>query len=214
MLNKAKKLLSLTLVLSLLFVTTISASAASIPDSDNNIVISTEDFSSADLQFFNKLSLVLDGYYTNDAGEISFSYTTEELANLGFTTTEINQLLKINNRVCGTVLPEQDTFIQTRIFVQDGKVWFDNADIHALLLGAASLGPEALYAAIVAISSAAAGPAGTILSALLGAFGAASLVYLCNLIIQAAANGQGIYIGIEMNGVFPNIVADTWPDLS
>lgn len=210
MLSKLKKLLSLTLVLSLLFVTTVSASAANIPDSDNNMVVSLEDFSNTDLQFFDKFSSVLNGYYTNEFGEISFSYTPEDLAALGFSETDLRTLAEINSRVCGTIIPEEDTIVLTRVFLEDGKVYFDNADIHALLLGAASLGPEALYAAIVGISTLVGGPVGTAVSGILGFLGAASLGYLCYLIIQAAANGQGIYIGIEMNGIFPNIVSGTW----
>lgn len=210
MLSKLKKLLSLTLVLSLLFATTISASAANIPDGDNNMVVSLEDFSNTDLQFFSKFSSVLNGYYTNEFGEISFSYTSEDLTDLGFTETDILTLAEINSRVCGTTISEEDTIIQPRIFLEGGKVYFDNADIHALLLGAASLGPEALYAAIVGISTLVGGPVGTAISGILGFLGAASLGYLCYLIIQASVNGQGIYIGVEMNGIFPNIVAGTW----
>jgi len=169
-----------------------------------------DDFSDADIQFLNKFVGVLNGYYTNESGEMSFSYTNAELTRLGFTSADIGKLTEINSRVCGIVLPEDDTFIMTRVFVEDGKVWFDNGDIHAFLLAAATVGPEALYAAIVGLGTLLGGVVGTTITAILGALGAASLTYLCYLIIQAAANGQGIYIGIEMNGVFPNIVSGTW----
>lgn len=204
-----KKLLSLTLALSFLFVTTVSASAANIPN-DGSPVITMEDFSESDIQFLNKFAGVLDGYYTSETGAMGFSYTNTELASLGFTQADIGKLAEINSRVCGVVIPEDDTIIMTRVFVEDGKIYFDNADIHAFLLAAATVGPEALYAAIVGVGTLLGGVIGTTVTAILGALGAASLTYLCYLIIQAAANGQGIYIGIEMNGVFPNIVSGTW----
>lgn len=205
-----KKLLSLTLALSFLFVTTVSASAANVPESGNPTTITMDDFSDADIQFFNKFVGVLDGYYTSESGEMNFSYTNADLTRLGFTPADIGKLTEINSRVCGLVLPEDDTFIMTRVFVEDGKVWFDNGDIQAFLFAAASIGPEALYAALVGLGTLFGGMIGTTITAFVGALGGASLTYLCYLIIQATANGQGIYIGIEMNGVFPNIVAGTW----
>ena len=204
-----KKLLSFTLALSLLFVTTVSASAANIPN-DDPMVITMEDFSDSEIQFLNKFVSVLDGYYTEENGEIGFSYTNADLSNFGFTSADIRQMAEINSRICGAVIPEDDTLIKTRVFVEDGKIYFDNAEVGSLFLAAATIGPEALYAAFVAAGTLLGGVVGTTITAILGALGAASLTYLCYLIIQAAANGQGIYIGIEMNGVFPNIVSGTW----
>lgn len=205
-----KKLLSLTLALSFLFVTTVSASAAYIPNDGNPASISMEDFSDDDLQFLNKFASVFDGYYTSENGEIGFSHTNADLANLGFTAADIDRLTEINSRVCGIIIPEEDTLIQTRAFIEDGKIYFDNGDVIDFLLAATTAGPEALYAAFVGLGTLLGGVVGTTVTGILGAFGAASLAYLCYLIIQAAANGQGIYIGIEMNGIFPNIVSGTW----
>lgn len=208
--NMFKKLLSLTLALSFLFVTTVSASAANIPNPDSPAVITMDDFSDADIQFLNKFVGVLDGYYTSDTGVMGFSYTNAELANLGFTPADIGKLTEINSRVCGHVLSEDDTFGMTRVFIEDGKIWFDNGDIYAFLFAAASVGPDALYAAFVGLGTLLGGLVGTTITGILGFLGAASLSYLCYLIIQAAVNGQGIYIGVEMNGIFPNFVAGTW----
>lgn len=205
-----KKLLSFILVLSFLFITTIPASAANVPNTETSTIITMDDFNNTDIQFLNKFVSVLDGYYTNESGEMSFSYTNADLTRLGFTPVDIEKLIEINNQVCGIVLPEDDAFIMTRVFVEDGKIWFDNGDIHAFLFAAASIGPEALYAALVGVGTLVGGVVGTTITAILGALGAASLAYLCYLIIQAGTNGQGIYIGIEMNGIFPNIVAGTW----
>lgn len=205
-----KKILSTLLVFLFIFVTTISVSARSISDDKKYAEVSVGDFSDADLQFLNKFTSVLDGYFTNKNGEISFRYTANELRNKGFTTDDVDKLNEINNKVCGAIIPEEDTFIQTRMFVEGGKIYFDNVDVKAVLLSAATLGPEALYAALVGLGSLAGGPVGSVITAVLGAIGAASLSYLCYLIIQAAANDQGIYIGFEMNGIFPNIVTGTW----
>lgn len=205
-----KKIFSTLLALLFIFITTISVSATSISDDKNDVEVSVGDFSDADLQFLNKFTSVFDGYFTNENGEISFRYTANELRNKGFTTDDIYKLNEINNKVCGAIIPEEDTVIQTRMFVEGGKIYFDNVDVNAFLLSAATLGPEALYAALVGLGSLAGGPVGTVITAVLGAIGAASLSYLCYLIVQAHVNGQGIYIGIEMNGIFPNIVTGTW----
>lgn len=205
-----KKMLSFTLVLSFLFMTAVPVSAAGFSSNEMLTTITMDDFSDADVQFLNKFVSVLDGYYTSENGEISFSYTDSELANLGFTPEDLGKLDEINSQVCGIVISEDDNTIMARIFVEDGKIYFDNGDVHAFLFAAASVGPEALYAAIVGLGTLLGGAVGTTITAILGALGAASLSYLCYLIIQAAANGQGIYIGIEMNGIFPNFVAGTW----
>lgn len=205
-----KKLLSLTIALSFLFVSTASASAANIPNDDPPTAISIEDFSDSDTQFLTKFAGVLDGYYTTESGGIGFSYTNTDLVNLGFTTSDIGKLVEINSQVCGVIIPKDNAPIMTRVFVEGTIIYFENGDVIDFLLAAATVGPEALYAAIVGLGTLLGGVVGTTVTAIIGALGGASLTYLCYLIIQAATNGQGIYIGIEMNGIFPNLVSGTW----
>jgi len=182
--------------------------------SDEDTNISFDDLSEEDRIFFKKLTLVLDGYKTNEAGEIIFTYSTDDLYKFGFNEKEIERLNELNKMVCGTVLPDSDRIpmnpVQSRIFVKDWKVWFTCDDVANLLLTAASLGPEALYITIVGLSTAVGGAVGTVLSVFIDAIGIPSLGGLCYLIIQAVANHQGIYFGLEMNGVFPTVDCGTW----
>ncbi len=54
------------------------------------------------------------------------------------------------------------------------------------------------------------GPAGTIITTVLDVLGMASLGRFCYVITQAEFAHEGVYIGIEWNHGFPNIVFDVW----
>ncbi len=96
------------------------------------------------------------------------------------------------------------------MFVEDGKIWFTYDDVMSFLFAAASVGSSAMYAALVALGSVSLGLVGTAIATVVGIIGAPSLASFCYQVIQAVANYQGGYIGVEMNGIFPNIVCGTW----
>jgi len=214
-----KRILSSLLVFTMLFVLTVSASAATpkkiLSDTQANH-FSMDNISESDQEFLKKMVQVFDGYVTNAAGVITFTYSDEQLSEIGFTQTEITELSEINSAVCGVSMTDADdnyesnTAITPQMFVEDGIVYFDNADVDAFLFAAASLGPEAVYAALVALGSVTLGPVGTVIVTIVGLIGAPSLASFCYYVIQAATYGEGVYIGVEMNGVFPNIISGTW----
>lgn len=210
-----KKLLSVILSFTMIFSMSVTAfahestTAKAIQDT-KEIKFSLNDINENDKAFLNKMSQVFDGYITNKSGAIEFTYNDEQLSNICFTQSEIIKLTEINNTVCGTVLSkEPNSPIYTKMFVEGGKIYFDNVDVQAFLFAAASVGPQALYSALVALGSTL-GPVGTAIAAVVGIIGAPSLASFCYYIIQAAYYDQGVYIGIEMNGIFPNIVSGTW----
>lgn len=201
----------------LVFTMSISAAAVELPpkyNANTDVVFSSSDLSEEDLAFFEKLALVYDGYKSDESGEIIFTYSTEDLRKLGFTEKEIERLNEINEIVCGTILPDSDRIpmnpVQSAMFVQDWKIWFTYDDVMRILVPAEMMGPEALCTAIVALSTAIGCVVGGTLSGILSAIGVPSLGAICYMVIQASANHQGVYIGLEMNNVFPNVVFGTW----
>lgn len=202
-------LLALCICCTMLPITTFATGSSSTTESNSDVVFSGNNFSAEDRIFFEKMSLVFDGYTTTETGEIIFTYSNTNLTKLGFNENEVARLNALNETICGVVLTG-DSSVTTRIHVEGGKVWFTYDDVMAFLFAAASVGPSAMYAALVALGSVSLGPAGTAITAIVGIIGAPSLASFCYQVIQAVANKQGVYIGIEMNGIFPNIVSGTW----
>lgn len=220
-----KRLISLFMSVVLVFTMSVGAAAVELePNTDavftNDVLIdedtniSFDDLSEEDQIFLKKMTLIYDGYDTNEAGEIIFTYSTEDLRKLGFTEKEIERLNEINEIVCGTILVESDRIptnpVQPAMFVKDWKIWFTYDDVMRILVPAATMGADSLYAAIVALSTAIGGVVGGGLATALGIVGVPSLGYLCYLALQAGVNHQGVYIGVEMNGAFPIIDCGTW----
>ena len=103
-----------------------------------------------------------------------------------------------------------DNMITPMMHVSGGKIWFTYSDIVGTLTSAAMIGPAAVYAAFVGLGSISLGPVGTAITAAVGVLGFPSLAGFTYSILQASINRQGVYMGVEMNGVFPNIVSGTW----
>lgn len=97
---------------------------------------------------------------------------------------------------------------QQRISFSSGSKWvrvnFTYADTVSILSSAAQIGPAALYAAIVGISGVI-GPAGPILTSVLGIIGAAGLVDGCYTILRAVGNKRGVYLEAGLDGMFPYV---------
>lgn len=100
--------------------------------------------------------------------------------------------------------------VRPEVFVSNWKVYFTYDDVNALLFAAASIGPAALAAELELIGTMMGGVVGTTIATILNILGAASLINLAYLIVQAEYRHQGIYIGIAWNGPFPNITQGTW----
>ncbi|ANY66499.1 hypothetical protein BBD42_08535 [Paenibacillus sp. BIHB 4019] len=109
----------------------------------------------------------------------------------------------INNQAPNVVSPQ--------IFLQDSKIYFTQEDIDLYLFVAAGIGPEALAAALSAVAFLFGGPVGSVITLALTLIGIGTLTNLCYLIIQAKVNNKnGVYIGLNWDGFFPNYSQGTW----
>ena len=93
-----------------------------------------------------------------------------------------------------------------KLHVSDWKIYLTNDEVKLTLLSAAQAGPAAMTAALTALGSAYPG-VGNIIGMIIGLVGGATIAYN---VLQAVANNQGLYIGINWNGIFPNPVVGTW----
>ena len=93
-----------------------------------------------------------------------------------------------------------------RVTVSDWKIYFTHPEVQQFLLAAAQAGPVAMTAALGTVV--ATPGIGTVIGAMIGAFGGISVI--CYYALQASYNGQGLYMVVEWNGKFPNPVIGTW----
>lgn len=160
--------------------------------------------------FINKLTQIYSYFYFNDNNKLTLLIDYDTLkAKYGFTTADIitiDSMLKAPALYLDTEIPN----IQSRMYVKGSKVYFTHADVVSALYSAALIGPSAIYAAIVGLGTISLGPVGTAIAATVGALGFPSLSGFTYQVIQATSNGQGVYLGVEMNGLFPNIVSGTF----
>jgi hypothetical protein len=110
--------------------------------------------------------------------------------------------VNMSSQIKGTVSPD--------VYASNWKVYFTNSDVNAFLFASAEIGPAALDAALDGIATMMGGPVGTVIGLVLDVIGAASMANLCYLIVQAEYNGEGVYIGIDWNGPFPNYTQGLW----
>lgn len=103
-----------------------------------------------------------------------------------------------------------NSIIVSDIFVSDWKVYFTESDVQTFLLVAAEVGPAAMDVALDGVATLVGGPVGTVISVILDIVGAASMTNLCYLVIQATYLNEGVYVGIQWNGPFPNYTEGLW----
>jgi hypothetical protein len=100
--------------------------------------------------------------------------------------------------------------ISPQLSYSNGIVYFSHSDVQQILYTAASIGPAAVAAALEAFGTLTGGPIGTLIVTIIAIIGAPSLINFTYDIIQAEFNNEGVYIGVQFNGGFPNIVTGTW----
>lgn len=100
--------------------------------------------------------------------------------------------------------------IQPYLSVHNWIIYFTNWDVTAFLFAAAQAGPWALDAAFSWIGSVFGGPIGLVLGVVLGIVGYPVWKQLCYLVLQAGWMGRGIYLGIQWNWAWPNVVSGIW----
>jgi hypothetical protein len=100
--------------------------------------------------------------------------------------------------------------ISPNLYVSNSKLYFTNSDVRMYLFAAAAVGSGALAVALAGVGTLMGGPVGLFISTALVIIGLGTLTNLCYLIIQAVTLNQGVYIGINWNGPFPNYSQGTW----
>ena len=203
-----RKIVSLFLSLVLLLTMVVPASAADPPDSASSEYSSIfSDLSDADIDFVGKVVSVAEYWDYSEDGTLVVNLTKEQLREqYGFTDAE-HELLQANIVGLKTFGSPEDVPMPNA-FVEGTTIYFDNGDIHAFLLAAATAGPAALSAALAAIGTVSAGPVGTAIAAVLAVIAAPSLVEICGRVIVAAGTGRGIYIRLELD--YPPISCGYW----
>lgn len=197
-----KKFLSLLLSFALVFTLTIPASATSAENQEIHLSM----FSAEDIDFLEKVVSIAEHWAITD-DQLTLSLTIDELkSDYGFSDTQCNRLFK--DIVGTTVYSSPEYMPMPNLHVDGAAVYFDNGDIHAFLLAAATIGPEAMAAAITAVSTAVGGLAGTALGGIIALLSVPSLIEICGKTIVAAGTGRGIYIGLQLD--YPPIVCDYW----
>lgn len=151
--------------------------------------------SEADNDFINKVVSVSEYWYFDENNNLALNLTENQLK----TTYEFSdeQYNRLTSEIIGYSLPDVSSE-PAPAFVEDGTLYITYDDLtvgmFAAVAAAATVGPAALEAALVALASALGGPVGTILSLILTVIAAPSLVELAGRIIYAVATQQGIYI--------------------
>ncbi|MBO0432092.1 hypothetical protein [Enterococcus sp. DIV0660C] len=169
----------------------------------------TLDLNSQQQLFMNKLTHIYPYFYFNhNQLALSIDYDTLK-TEYGFTDDDI---VTIDSMLKAPAISwdNETSNIQSRMYVKGSKVYFTHADVVSALYSAALIGPSAIYAALVGLGTISLGPVGTAIAAAVGVLGFPSLAGFTYQVIQAASNGQGVYLGVEMNGIFPNIVSGTF----
>ncbi|MDK4351332.1 hypothetical protein M4I17_02780 [Enterococcus thailandicus] len=175
----------------------------------SNIDSFTLDLNSQQQLFMNKLTHIYPYFYFNhNQLALSIDYDTLK-TEYGFTDDDI---VTIDSMLKAPAISwdNETSNIQSRMYVKGSKVYFTHADVVSALYSAALIGPSAIYAAIVGLGTISLGPVGTTIAGAVGILGFPSLAGFTYQVIQAASNGQGVYLGVEMNGIFPNIVSGTF----
>lgn len=214
-----KKIISTLLVFTLIISLSGSVFAAEpiLPEIVNNKTVS-DVLSNEQKEYLGKLQSIFDKFYFDDDGFLKLDIKYEKLQKkYGFSDYDIEQLdgmlnasaqISINqfNSNQFAVAPIE---ISPNAYVENWIIYFTYDDMMTFLYSAAVAGPAAMFAAINAIAYLISGPGGMVVT-ILSIIGLAGLAGFCYLVLQAAVMQQGVYIGIEWNGPFPNIVQGTW----
>lgn len=203
-----KKLFSIVLTLALLFTLGVPASAANVASPDGDTYYFSDcELSDSDIDFVGKVTAIADFWRISEDGTLELDLTETQLKEVyGFTDAQYDLLvaniigLKVSENVADVPMPA--------VFVEGTTIYFDNGDIHAFLLAAATAGPAALSAALAALGTVTAGPVGTVISGILAVIAAPSLIEICGRVIAAAGTGRGVYIRLELD--YPPITSGYW----
>lgn len=166
--------------------------------------------SKTDKEFMNKFAKGYELFTFDDKGKLYVEATDQEILEVtGFNQSELirfHDIVNLGNQFTATDKAENE-LITPYVHVSDWKVYFTYYDVQMYLFAAAQIGPAAITAALTALSTIVSPGVGTVIGVVVGIVGAADL---CYLVIQSQIRGQGIYIGIDWNGIFPNYAQGYW----
>lgn len=203
-----KKITSVVLSLILLLTMVIPASAIDPSNgSASDLSSSFSNLSAADITFMQKVVSVAEYWDFLEDGTLVLNLTEEQLKKqYDFTDAEYSLLTTsvIGLKIYATA---EDVPVPN-VFIEGTTIYFDNADLHAFLLTAATAGPAALAAALAALGTVTAGPVGTVIAGILAVIAAPSLIEICGRVIVAAGTGRGVYIRLELD--YPPITSGYW----
>lgn len=163
-----------------------------------------------DKGFMSKFAKGFELVSFDTTGKLFVDASDQEITEVtGFNQSELarfHSVIDLGNQLTSSN-GEGNELVTPYIHVSDWKVYFTHNDVQTFLVGAAHVGPAAITAALTALSTMVSPGVGTVIGLIVGVVGAADL---CYLVIQSQIRGQGIYIGIEWNGIFPNYTQGYW----
>lgn len=175
---------------------------------NNQPIHTSNELSPEDKDYLKELEKVLP-FITEINGVYSLTKNDKELnEELGIsseTIYRVHTLLESMNSA-KTYYNSHPITYRPRVHVDNWKIYFTNDDVKGLLLSAAQAGPAAMVAAFTALGSVYPG-VGNMVGSIVGLFGGAAIAYW---VVQAATLNEGLYIGIDWNGPYPNPVVGTW----
>lgn len=204
-----KKLTSI--IMSLVLIVSTAGTVLAADTEVSNIAYTISDYMDDDaIEFMQKMTSVYNYFSLNEDGILTVSKTEEEIQSIAdFSDAEMllyNEMLQYNQSHPASTNPGTPS-VSPRITVEDWKIYFTYEEVQMYLSAAAAIGPAAMTAALTALTTVVSPGVGTVLGAIIGYVVSADL---CYLVIQAGLNQQGIYIGIDWNGIFPNYTQGTW----
>ncbi|OOL81257.1 hypothetical protein BWX42_05525 [Dolosigranulum pigrum] len=165
--------------------------------------------SEEDKIFFEKMNKVYNHFTLSDDGQLSLNISSSELVTeFAFTQPEAQRVLETVSSYNQELksFKESGTVTRPRLHVEDWKIYLTNEDVKMYLSAAIQAGAPAVIAAVTSLGSVVPG-IGSIIAAFTSVVSAGNIIYVAT---QALANGQGMVMGVDWNGSFPNPVVDTW----
>ncbi|WP_326974896.1 hypothetical protein [Caproicibacter sp. BJN0012] len=172
-----------------------------------------QSLSQSEKQFLQKYCKILSEFSLDENNVLALSLSDEELIKkYSFTNSDLIFLHKIidSSKEINKNYNHSGSQIQPNVFIEGTVIYFTASDVDTLLLAAASAGPTAMIAALDLVATMTGGPVATAITTVLGVIGVASISNFCYLCIQAHTYGEGVYIGVEFDGGFPNGVQGRW----
>lgn len=201
-----------TLMLLIVLPTKVNASTQPISTYSSRNVIQMSDYlTKDDLEFMTKLQSIYPYFAIDNNGKL---YLTLEINELKSKFQLDEQFIQKLNDILQSSISNNNLHSYSigsnlglrRVFAKNWKIYFSYEEVESLFVAAAHIGPAAMTAAFAAIGIMY--PVfGSIVGTVIGILGGGTI---CYWVLQAATRRQGLYIGVDWNGPFPNPAIGTW----